>query len=164
MFYLKKNIYSYFSIGMASAGNRHCASCRPIGALSLPVSPSSSGPVFSIEPVTAFRREKLHGHYRSLRAHVSQLHRYFITRRLDRNRRPATRDERWTDELVPGFVGFLSRSRFLAVGLQVTWVTNPAVDSRYFPPGPQLPAPPLRGLLQISLLGEQRHDGYEQFA
>ena len=34
----------------------------------------------------------------------------------------------------------------------------------YFPPGPKLPSQPLRGLLPISLLGEQRHDGYEQFA
>jgi len=31
-------------------------------------------------------------------------------------------------------------------------------------PGLQLPSQPLRGLLQISLLGEQRHDGCEQFA
>ena len=34
----------------------------------------------------------------------------------------------------------------------------------YFPPGPQLPSQPLRGLLPISLLGEQRHDECEQFA
>ena len=34
----------------------------------------------------------------------------------------------------------------------------------YFPPGPQLPPQPLRGLLPILLLGEQRHDGCEQFA
>ena len=33
-----------------------------------------------------------------------------------------------------------------------------------FPPDPQLPPQPLRGLLPISLLGEQRHDGCEQFA
>ena len=31
----------------------------------------------------------------------------------------------------------------------------------YFLPGPQLPPQPLRGLLPISLLGEQRHDGCE---
>jgi len=31
-------------------------------------------------------------------------------------------------------------------------------------PGPQLPLQPLRGLLPVSLLGEQRHDGCEQFA
>jgi len=34
----------------------------------------------------------------------------------------------------------------------------------YFPPGLQLPSQPLRGLLPISLLGEQRHNGCEQFA
>jgi len=34
----------------------------------------------------------------------------------------------------------------------------------YFPPGLQLPLQPLRGLLPISLIGEQRHDGCEQFA
>ena len=61
-------------------------------------------------------------------------------------------------------VGFQSWSRLLAVSLQMTWVTNPAVGCHYFPPGPQLPAQPLRGLLPILLLGEQRHDGYEQFA
>ena len=44
------------------------------------------------------------------------------------------------------------------------WVINPAVGCHYFPPGPQLSLQPLRGLLPISLLGEQRHDGCEQFA
>ena len=34
----------------------------------------------------------------------------------------------------------------------------------YFPPGLQLPPQPLRGLLPVLLLGEQRHDGCEQFA
>ena len=34
----------------------------------------------------------------------------------------------------------------------------------YFLPGLQLPPQPLRGLLPILLLGEQRHDGCEQFA
>ena len=56
-------------------------------------------------------------------------------------------------------IGFRSWSRFLAVCLQVTWVINPAVGCHYFPPGQQLPSQPLRGLLPISLLGEQRHDG-----
>jgi len=61
-------------------------------------------------------------------------------------------------------VVFRSWSRFLAVSLQVTWVVNPEVGCYYFPPGPQLPSQPSRGLLPISLLGEQRHDEYEQFA
>ena len=60
--------------------------------------------------------------------------------------------------------GFRSWSRFLAVSLQVAWVIDPAVGCHYFPPRLQLPPQPLRGLLPISLLGEQRHDGCEQFA
>jgi len=55
-------------------------------------------------------------------------------------------------------VGFRSWCRFFAVNLQVTWVINPAVSCHYFPPCLQLPPQPLRGLLPISLLGEQRHD------
>jgi len=61
-------------------------------------------------------------------------------------------------------VGYRSWSRFLAVSLQVTWFINLAVGCHYFPPGLQLPSQPLRGLLIISLLGEQRHDWCEQFA
>ena len=61
-------------------------------------------------------------------------------------------------------IGFRNWSRFLAVSLQVTWVINPVVGCHYFLPGLQLPSKPLRGLLPISLLGEQRHDGCEQFA
>jgi len=61
-------------------------------------------------------------------------------------------------------VGFRSWSRFLAVSLQLTWVINPAVGCHYFPPGLQLPSQPLRGLLSVLLLGEQRHNGCEQFA
>ena len=57
-------------------------------------------------------------------------------------------------------VGFRSWYRFLAVSLQVTWVINPAVG-HYCPPGLQLPSQPLRGLLPISLLGEQGHNAYE---
>jgi len=60
-------------------------------------------------------------------------------------------------------VGFRSWSRFLAVSLQVTWVIIPAVDCHYFPSGLRLPPQPLRELLPILLLGEQRHDGCEQF-
>jgi len=44
------------------------------------------------------------------------------------------------------------------------WVINPASACHYFPPGLQLPSQPLRGMLQILLLVEQRHDGCEQFA
>jgi len=61
-------------------------------------------------------------------------------------------------------VGFRSWSRFLAVSLQVMWVINPVVGCHYFPPGRQLPPQPLRALLPILLLGEQRHSGCEQFA
>ena len=61
-------------------------------------------------------------------------------------------------------VGFRSWSRFLAVSLQVTWVINPAVGCHYFPSGLQLLPQRLRGLLPILLLGEQRHNGCEQFA
>jgi len=61
-------------------------------------------------------------------------------------------------------VGFRRWSRFLAVSMQVTWVINLAVGCHYFPPGLQLPPKPLRGLLPIWLLGEQRHNGCEQFA
>ena len=40
---------------------------------------------------------------------------------------------------------------------------NPAVGCHYFPSGLQLPSQPLIGLLPISLLGGQRHDGCKQF-
>ena len=61
-------------------------------------------------------------------------------------------------------IGFRSWSRCLAVSLQVMWVINPTVGCHYFPPGLQLPPQPLKGLLSILLLGEQRHNGCEQFA
>jgi len=41
---------------------------------------------------------------------------------------------------------------------------KPGGRLRFFPPGPQLPSQPLRGLLPVLLLGEQRHNGCEQFA
>jgi len=41
---------------------------------------------------------------------------------------------------------------------------KPSGSCHYFPPGLQLPLQPLRGLLPILLLGEQRHNGCEQFA
>ena len=42
--------------------------------------------------------------------------------------------------------------------------SNPAIGCHYFLPGLQLLKQPFRGLLPILLLGEQRHDGCEQFA
>ena len=42
--------------------------------------------------------------------------------------------------------------------------SQPAGDVTHKPPGLQLPSQPSRGLLPISLLGEQRHKGCEQFA
>jgi len=59
-------------------------------------------------------------------------------------------------------VGFRSWSRFLAVSLQVRWVITPAVGCHYFPPGLKLPPQPLRGLLPVLLLVEQRHSGCKQ--
>ena len=41
---------------------------------------------------------------------------------------------------------------------------NLTVGCHYFSPGLQLLPQPLRGLLPILLLGEQRHNGCEQFA
>jgi len=41
---------------------------------------------------------------------------------------------------------------------------NLTVGCHYFPPGLQLLPQPLTGLLPFSLLGEQSHDGCEQFA
>ena len=61
-------------------------------------------------------------------------------------------------------VGFRSWYRFMATSLQVTWIINPVVSCHYYPPGLQLPPQSLRGLLPISLLGEQRHNGCKQFA
>jgi len=67
-------------------------------------------------------------------------------------------------------VPYVLRSRpslwthWTAVSLQVTWVINLAVGCRYFLPGLQLSSQPLRWLLPILLLGEERHGGCEQFA
>jgi len=41
---------------------------------------------------------------------------------------------------------------------------KPGVGCHYFPSGLQLPPQPLKGVLPILLLSEQRHDGCEQFA
>ena len=56
-----------------------------------------------------------------------------------------------------------SWSWFFVVSLQVTRVIHPAVGCHYFPLGPQLSLQTLRGLIPISLLGEQRHDGCEHW-
>jgi len=54
----------------------------------------------------------------------------------------------------------------LALGCQPAGEVShkPAVGCHYFSPGLQLPPQPLKGLLPILLLGEQRHNGCEQFA
>ena len=44
---------------------------------------------------------------------------------------------------------------------KVMRVINLAVGCHYFPPGLQLPPQPLRGLLPILLLGQQRHNGWD---
>ena len=49
-------------------------------------------------------------------------------------------------------------------GFPLSTVIYPAVGCHYFPPGMQLPLQPVRGLLPILLLGEQKQDGCEQFA
>ena len=43
-------------------------------------------------------------------------------------------------------------------------IINLTLGCHYFLTGLQLPPQPLRGLIPILLLGEQRHDGCEQFA
>ena len=62
--------------------------------------------------------------------------------------------ERGVPELIP------------VLGSQPTGNVSHKLDGRlhYFPPGLQLPPQPLRGLLPVLLLGEQRHSGCEQFA
>jgi len=49
-------------------------------------------------------------------------------------------------------VGFRSRSRFLAVSLQVMRVINPMVGCHYFPPGLQLTSTTLKGCYQFRCL------------
>jgi len=66
---------------------------------------------------------------------------------------PYSITERMVPELIP------------VLGSQPTGDVShkPPVCCHYFPPGLQLPSQPLRGLLPILLLGEQRHNGCEQF-
>ena len=69
-------------------------------------------------------------------------------------------------------VGEVAHTRLLSVGSRADpgFGSQPAGDMshkpsiHYFLPGPQLPSQPLKGLLPVSLLGEQSHDGCEQFA
>ena len=61
-----------------------------------------------------------------------------------------------TEHRVPELVPFL--------GSQPASDMRSWVGCHYFLPGLQLPLQLLRGLLPFSLLGEQRHDGCEQFA
>ena len=60
---------------------------------------------------------------------------------------PYSITERCVPEMIP------------VLGSQPAGDVNPAVSCHYFPPGLQLPPQPLRGLLSVLLLGEQRHDG-----
>ena len=55
--------------------------------------------------------------------------------------------ERMVPELIP------------VLGSQSAGDLNLAVGCHYFLPCPQLPLQPLKGLLPVLLLGEQRHDG-----
>ena len=65
---------------------------------------------------------------------------------------PYSITERMVPELIP------------VLGSQPAGDLNHKPGCHYFPPGPQLPPQPLRGLLPVSLLDEQMHDGCEQFA
>ena len=67
----------------------------------------------------------------------------------------------------------VAHTRLPSVGVIPVLGSQPAIDvshkpggvgCHYFPPGLQLPPQPLRGLLPILPLGEQRHNGCEQFA
>ena len=65
---------------------------------------------------------------------------------------PYSITERRVPELIP------------VLGSQPAGDVSHKPDCHYFPPGLQLPPQPLRGLLPILLLGEQTHNGCEQFA
>ena len=53
----------------------------------------------------------------------------------------------------------------LVLGSQLAGeVSHKPFGRLHFPPGLQLPPQPVRGRLPILLLGEQKHDGCEQFA
>ena len=65
---------------------------------------------------------------------------------------PYSITERRVPELIP------------VLGSQPAGDVSHKPGCHYFPPSLQLRSQPLRGLLPIWLLGEQRHDGCEQFA
>jgi len=58
----------------------------------------------------------------------------------------------------------ITEHRVPVLGSQPAGDASHKPGCHYFPPGLQLPSQPLRGLLPISLLGEQKNDGCEQFA
>jgi len=65
---------------------------------------------------------------------------------------PYSITERRVPELIP------------VLGSQPAGGVSHKPGCHYFPPDPQLPPQPIRGLLPIWLLGDQRHDGCKQFA
>jgi len=76
---------------------------------------------------------------------------------LQGKRSPYSITERRVPELIPVLVN---------LGSQPAGDVShkPGGRLHYFLSGLQLPSQPLRGLLPVSLLGEQRHNGCEQFA
>ena len=78
-----------------------------------------------------------------------------IMRLYDKKGSPYSITERRVPELIPVLCSQPARGDVSH---------KPGVGCHYFPPGLQLPPQPFIGLLQILLLGEQRHDGCEQFA
>ena len=65
---------------------------------------------------------------------------------------PYSTNERRVPELIP------------VLGSQPAGDVSHKPGCHYFPPGLQLAPQPSRGLLPMLLLGEQRHNGCEQFA
>ena len=76
---------------------------------------------------------------------------------------PYSITEHRVPELIP-VLGSQPAGFLLPFCGEIKLCINPAVGCRYFPPGLLLPPQPLRGLLPISLLGEQRHNGCELLA
>ena len=61
-------------------------------------------------------------------------------------------------------VGFRGWSRLLQSACRWRESYTRSIGCHYFPPGPQLPSQPLRGLVPALLLGKHRHNKREQFA